>query len=154
VDLENRAIPHETPDELSVSKDAEERGEGQDAGRPGERNGIDDGTGKKSGPDIGTDDYAYDTSRTPGLVPPVLVSRIEPVYPEYARKMHQEGVVVLQAVIDSSGLVVNLRVVKSAGEMLDSAAIAAVEKWIYRPATLNGRTVNVYLSVSVDFKLH
>ena len=87
-------------------------------------------------------------------MPPVLVSRIEPVYPETARKLHLEGIVVLQAVIDRSGSVVDLRVVKSAGELLDAAAIAAVEKWIYRPATLNGRAVNVSLTVTVDFKLH
>jgi protein TonB len=152
--VDNRAILPETSNEVPESEDTEQRGEGQDAGQPGDRNGIDGGTGMKSGSGIGTEKYVYDIPKTPGLIPPVRVSRIEPKYPETARKLHLEGIVVLQAVIDNAGRVIDLRVVKSAGDLLDAATIAAVEKWIYQPATLNGRTVNVFLNVTVDFKLH
>jgi len=147
--------PAREPDSLEIS-DSRDPGQGGETGKgkPGDWSGVEDGTGNKPVKEIGTQEILYDIPNTPGLVSPVLVSRVEPLYPETARKLHLEGVAVLQAVIDRSGRVVDLRVVKSASELLDAAAIAAVEKWIYRPATLNGRTVNVYLTVSVDFKLH
>jgi TonB family protein len=85
---------------------------------------------------------------------PVLTTRVDPLYPEAARRLHLSGLVILQAVIDTSGRVEDLRVTRSAGVLLDSAAIAAIEKWIYRPATLHGRAVKVFLTVTVDFALH
>lgn len=85
---------------------------------------------------------------------PELVRRIEPAYPEVARKARQEGVVVLEAIISSAGAIEEVRVVKSAGVLLDSAAAEAVRRWRYRPATLNGRAVRVLLTVTVAFRLH
>jgi len=85
---------------------------------------------------------------------PVLTTRVDPLYPEAARRLHISGRVILQAIIDTSGRVEELRVTGSAGALLDSAAIAAIEKWIYRPATLHGRAVKVFLTVTVDFALH
>jgi protein TonB len=84
----------------------------------------------------------------------VLVSRIEPVYPETARKARLEGIVVLEAIIAASGAIEEVRVVKSAGPLLDSAAAEALRRWHYRPATLNGRAVRVLLTVTVAFRLH
>jgi protein TonB len=86
--------------------------------------------------------------------PPVLVSRIEPVYPDAARRARLEGIVVLDAIIAASGAIEEVRVVKSAGPLLDSAAAEALRRWHYRPATLNGRAVRVLLTVTVAFRLH
>ena len=85
---------------------------------------------------------------------PDLVRRVEPIYPETARRARLEGLVVLDAVIAVTGDIEDVRVVKSAGPLLDSAAAEAVRRWKYRPATLNGRAVRVLLSVSVSFRLH
>ena len=60
---------------------------------------------------------------------------------------------ILEAVITESGEVDEIRVLKSAGAVLDRAASDAVRQWRYRPATLNGRAVSVYLSVIVHFGL-
>jgi protein TonB len=62
--------------------------------------------------------------------------------------------VVLEAIISSSGAIEEVRVVKSAGALLDSAAEESVRQWRYRPATLNGRAVRVLLTVTVAFRLH
>jgi TonB family protein len=70
-----------------------------------------------------------------------------------ARKVHVEGVVILQAIIGTDGRVEEITLVKSASPMLDDSAIHAVRLWRYRPATLNGRAVNVYLTVTADFRL-
>jgi protein TonB len=86
--------------------------------------------------------------------PPILTRRIEPAYPDAARRIHSEGEVVLEAIISEIGLVEEVRVVHSVNPLLDAAAVHAVEQWRYRPATLNGRSVRVALSVTVRFSLH
>jgi protein TonB len=88
-----------------------------------------------------------------GVLPPMLIQRVEPEYPELARKLHQEGVAILRAVITVSGAVEEVQVVKSAGALLDASALAAVRRWLYKPATRDGRAVAVYLDVTVTFGL-
>jgi protein TonB len=85
---------------------------------------------------------------------PELVRKVEPDYPEAARRARIEGVVILEAVITAQGGVEDVRVVHSAGPLLDSAAAAALARWRYRPATLNGRAVRVRLTVNVSFRVH
>ena len=36
----------------------------------------------------------------------------------------------------------------------EQAAIDAVQNWMYKPALQNGRPVEVYFTVFVEFKLH
>jgi protein TonB len=64
-----------------------------------------------------------------------------------------EGVVILQAVINRSGLIEELTLERSAHPLLDEAAIRAVKQWIYRPATLDGRPMKVYFTVTVNFHI-
>lgn len=85
---------------------------------------------------------------------PVLRERIEPMYPEAARKARMQGVVILEAIITADGKVANVKVLKSINPLLDAAAERAVSQWAYKPATLNGRAVSVYLTVTVNFQLH
>lgn len=85
---------------------------------------------------------------------PQLTNRVEPSYPEAARKARMEGVVILEAIITASGSVEDVKVLKSMNPLLDAAASRAVSQWRYRPATLNGRAVRVYLTVTVTFNLH
>ncbi|MGH9440809.1 MAG: energy transducer TonB, partial [Thermoanaerobaculia bacterium] len=85
---------------------------------------------------------------------PILKERVEPVYPEAARKARMQGVVILEAIITAEGNVADVKVLKSINPLLDSAAERAVSRWAYKPATLNGRAVSVYLTVTVNFQLH
>lgn len=85
---------------------------------------------------------------------PILKERVEPVYPEPARKARMQGVVILEAIITADGNVADVKVLKSVNPLLDAAAERAVSKWTYRPATLGGRAVSVYLTVTVNFQLH
>ncbi len=85
---------------------------------------------------------------------PVIINRVEPGYPEAARKARMEGVVILEAIITASGSVEDVKVLKSVNPLLDSSAVRAVQQWRYKPATLNGRAVRVYLTVTVTFNLH
>lgn len=85
----------------------------------------------------------------------IAESRIEPDYPAMARFDRVGGRVVLQAVIRESGFVDSVEVLGCTrpGYGLEESAIAAVEQWRYRPATLAGRPIAVYFTIVVDFSL-
>jgi periplasmic protein TonB len=84
---------------------------------------------------------------------PVLLTRVEPGYPEWARRARIEGTLILEAVITARGDVDHVRILKSIHPLLDEAASEAVRQWRYQPATRNGRAVPVYLTVTVRFGL-
>jgi len=84
--------------------------------------------------------------------PPVLVHRVEPIYPDLAARARVEGTVILEAIIDEQGGVQSLKVLRSV-PLLDKAATAAVEQWRYSPVMLNGLPVRVILTVTVSFKM-
>lgn len=92
-------------------------------------------------------------SLPPGGMPPVLVTRVEPRYPEFARRAGIFGDVVLRIVVDASGAVSNVQVVAGARGGLSEAAVDAVRRWTYRPAHVDGRPVAVVKVVRVRFSL-
>ena len=53
---------------------------------------------------------------------PQLTNRVEPSYPEAARKARMEGVVILEAIITANGNVEDVKVLKSVNPLLDAAA--------------------------------
>ena len=142
--------------------DSEEAGPGGTSTGLGAPGGVEDGveggvvggTGTKDGGGLDGEDEAILRPGVGGVTAPELIERIEPLYPETARKLRQEGTVILEAVITSAGTVDEVRVVASAGPLLDAAALAAVRNWRYRAATLNGRAVAVFLAVKVRFSLN
>ena len=83
---------------------------------------------------------------------PEALTKPAPEYPEEARMAGQEGLVVVQALIGTDGLVKDTRVVKSVPS-LDDAAVAAVEQWTFKPALAEGKPVAVWVAVPVKFSL-
>jgi TonB family protein len=61
--------------------------------------------------------------------------------------------VVVDAVVDEKGNVVQARVV-SGHPLLTDAALKAVLRWKYEPTSLNGQPVSVELHVQVHFNLN
>jgi protein TonB len=88
-----------------------------------------------------------------GVKPPRQTYSVDPVYPPLARETHIRGTVIVDAVIDEHGNVVQARVV-SGHPLLMDAALKAVLLWKYEPTTLNGQPVSVELQVQVHFKLN
>ncbi len=84
---------------------------------------------------------------------PVQISRVQPVYPEEARKNGIQGIVKLSAVIDAKGTVTKVEPIESPDPTLAAAAVDAVKKWTYKPATLKGKPVKVIMTITVSFKL-
>jgi protein TonB len=75
-----------------------------------------------------------------------------PDYPPAARAARVQGIVIIEAVIDTGGKVSQTRVLRSV-PMLDEAAVDAVKQWEYEPTLLNGVKVPVIMTVTVRFGL-
>jgi periplasmic protein TonB len=103
--------------------------------------------------ELGTDQYPFRYPK-PGITAPVLIEHPDPVYSQQAAEKHYEGTVVLLVDIGTDGLTKRALVMRSLGMGLDEAAIAAVKKWRWRPATKDGKPVAVFMDIEVSFKLH
>jgi len=85
---------------------------------------------------------------------PVKVSGQDPDYTPSARAAKITGVVIIEAIIDKRGNVTSTKVVKDLPMGLASNAERAVKAWKFRPATLNGKPVEVYYNLTVNFRLN
>ena len=83
---------------------------------------------------------------------PKRIAYVDPIYPPLAIAAKVEGPVILEATIDETGIVRDVKVLRSS-PLLDQAAIDAVKKWRYTPTRLNGVAVPVLLTVTVMFSL-
>ncbi len=81
-----------------------------------------------------------------------IIARPNPIYPPLARQARIQGRVVLHAIIDKEGRVVQLEQV-SGHPLLTQAAMAAVQNWRYQPTVLNGEPVEVDTTIDVNFVL-
>ncbi len=74
-------------------------------------------------------------------------------YPDLALRAGIEGTVVVQFVIETDGKPTNLNVMKSAGSILDTAALEAIAKLRFKPGKQRGKPVRVRYAMPVRFKL-
>ena len=87
-----------------------------------------------------------------GSLAGMILSKVNPVYPEVAKAAHVQGAVILHAIISKTGAVERLDVI-SGPSMLVSSAQDAVKQWTYRPYLLNGEPVEVETSITVNYTL-
>lgn len=103
--------------------------------------------------DASSEDRVYEISDS--IRPPIAAFQPVPSYTPEAREAKIEGIVILQMVIRKDGTVTDVKVVRGLGYGLDEAARdAIVNKWKFRPGTLNGRPVNVRAHAEVSFRLY
>lgn len=81
---------------------------------------------------------------------PVPVTRIEPTYPEFAREAQIRGKVTLHVLVNTEGRVRDIRVIHGVTG-LNEAAVDAVKRWVFRPATSGGKPVAVWVEIPIDF---
>ena len=100
-----------------------------------------------------SDEYPYRFAdfKDRAIEPPKKTRDVAPPYPESALK--ERGIVILDAVITSSGCVQAVQVLRSVDERLDMAALHAVLQWEYWPTLQNGRPVPIVMTVTVNFVL-
>ena len=86
------------------------------------------------------------------IKPPVKLVNVPPVYPEEAKASQVQGVVIIEAIIDTAGNVSETRVLRSI-PLLDQAAVDAVKQWQFTPTLMNGSPVPVIMTTTVNFTL-
>lgn len=74
-------------------------------------------------------------------------------YPELARKAGMEGLVVIKVVVEPDGSVSSPTIMRSAGDLLDQAALNAVMQVRFKPGLQRGQPVRVSFAVPVRFRL-
>jgi len=87
------------------------------------------------------------------LEPAVLLSKVDPAYPESARRSGVEGTVVLDAQIGANGRVEDVQVLRGLPLGLSEAAAEAVRRWQYRPARGRSGPVPSHKTVRIVFTL-
>ena len=86
------------------------------------------------------------------IKPPRKVRDVKPVYPAEAQAAGVQGVVILEATIDTAGNIFEARVLRGQ-PLLDQAALDAVKQWQFQPTMLNNELVPVIMTVTVNFTL-
>jgi TonB family protein len=86
---------------------------------------------------------------------PRLLSRVDPEYPEGARSERLSGKIVMQVLIDRTGIPRAPMILEMTPgtEELAGAAVDAVQQWRYAPATRGGEPVAVWFTIVVAFRL-
>ncbi len=87
------------------------------------------------------------------VVPPEILSKPTPAYTEDARKARVEGEVLLEVVLEASGHVRVLRVVRGLGHGLDESAVRAAEKINFKPAMRDGQPSDSTAVLHIIFQL-
>jgi TonB family protein len=90
------------------------------------------------------------TKVPPEVMERLLIRRVDPVYPEAARRANLQGVVVLDAVIAADGTVLNIHPL-SGPDALVSAAMDAARWWRFRPYRVRGEPAAVETTLSIEF---
>jgi len=76
----------------------------------------------------------------------------DPSYTKAAKSQDLEGTVVLALTVDETGKTADIRLVRPLGLGLDESAAETVKTWLFRPATKDGQSVKIEMSVEVDFR--
>lgn len=78
-----------------------------------------------------------------------------PAYPMQARRMGEQGKVLLKVLVSQDGKAETVKVDTSSGhQKLDQAAIDAVKKWSFVPAKRSNQPISAYVLVPVNFTLN
>jgi protein TonB len=83
---------------------------------------------------------------------PGLIKRVEPVYSDVAAAGELTGFVLIEAGVDINGSVDSIKMLHSAGAILDGAAIDALKQWKYSPLILNGVPTPFLVTVTFNFR--
>jgi periplasmic protein TonB len=150
-------IPVPVPDaEVSPEQTYASQTEMSTVGPVGE--GVGEGGGAVIEQDINVENIEEEEAPPPDFVPfekePVVVKKIEPTYPELARKAGLEGTVWVKMWVDKEGKVKDVVILKSSSEIFNQPAIDAAKQWIFTPALMKTGPVSVWISMNFNFKLN
>jgi TonB family protein len=122
----------------------------------GEGGGIGSGSGGGLGPGEGggTGGGAFHAGVN-GVGMPSCFYMPNPPYSEEARKAKYSGIVLVEAVVELSGQLSRMRLIKSPGLGLDENTLQTLKTWRCKPATgPGGKPVPVIVTFEVNFRLY
>jgi len=116
--------------------------------------------GEGSGGDsINVDMGEFAIEEEPGMdefvaveVAPAPIKKVEPNYPDLARKAGVEGRVFVKVLVDKEGKV-KKAVVLSGPEIFHEAATSAALKWVFKPAIQRDKPIAVWVALPFLFRL-
>lgn len=88
-----------------------------------------------------------------GGTQPEEIERVVPRYPAAARHSGIGGAVVIRGIVRRDGTIDDVQILKDLPFGLGESAREAVERWRFRPATYHGDPIDVYYTVTVNFRL-
>lgn len=90
----------------------------------------------------------------PGVGLPAITKQTMPAYTDEAMNVLRQGRVILNCIIRTTGRVTDCEIQRGLGFGLDANARREIEQnWRFRPATLNGKAVDVHARIEVEFAL-
>ena len=96
---------------------------------------------------------AHPAAAVAKLTPAEILSKPVPVYTDEARTKRIEGEVLLEVVLQASGRVQVLRVVRGLGHGLDDSAVHAAEQIHFKPALKDGQPADSTAVLHIIFQL-
>jgi protein TonB len=91
-----------------------------------------------------------DVARKTTAIPAVPITKVQPIYPELARRMNVTGTVHVEIVVDTAGKVISAKAVEGSPVLRGSAELA-VKQWRFKPSMMNGKPVIGSRTVSIVF---
>jgi TonB family protein len=90
---------------------------------------------------------------TEGLTPAHITRQALATYPPIARMQRIQGSVIISALINENGQVIDTRILTTASSLLNDAAVNSVRRSTFTPGSKDGVRVKSWTPVRVDFKL-
>jgi protein TonB len=104
--------------------------------------------------DIGQKQVTRSISGVRGKANPNYFQNPAPEYPELAKQMRQEGLIILAVDVDREGLPIKVEINQSSGfRLLDQAALKAVGHWKFQPGRMGDIPVESTAIVPIRFRL-
>jgi TonB family protein len=136
-------------------------GPGDVGGTPGAPRGPRrSGAGPAPSPDVGPERSRGSApvdlgsvTQAPGLVGKPSDAELRAAYPEAARRQGLDGDVRLEILVDETGRVTRVKLVRPAGNGFDAAAERLIRKHRFRPAQKAGQPVAVWIPWTYKFRL-
>jgi TonB family protein len=97
--------------------------------------------------------HSHSADATARIVPAEILSKPTPIYTQEARSMRIEGEVLLEAVLEASGSLRVVRVVRGLGHGLDDNAVKAAEQIHFKPAMKDGQPTDSTVVLHIIFQL-
>jgi TonB family protein len=90
-----------------------------------------------------------------GVTSPSVKKQVRPQYTKAASKAHITGVVLIEAIIGTDGLVRSAKVIKSLDNKkgLDAEALKAAKLWEFGPGMKDGVPVPVMVTIELTFTM-